>query len=92
MTIIQIFDSRNYLFKKIIVTLINAVVRLAIDMITITIEYSFAVDHVIRAKTFGARMTGLAGGKIISSRYIINMMESQIHSDVKLIEHRLTLL
>ena len=39
-------------------------VRLAIDMITITIEYSFAVDHVIRAKTFGARMTGLAGGKI----------------------------
>ena len=64
MTIIQIFDSRNYLFKKIIVTLINAVVRLAIDMITITIEYSFAVDHVIRAKTFGAQMTGLAGGKI----------------------------
>ena len=64
MTIIQIFDSRNHLFKKIIVTLINAVVRLAIDMITITIEYSFAVDHVIRAKTFGARMTGLAGGKI----------------------------
>ena len=44
--------------------MINAVVRLAIDMITITIEYSFAVDHVIRAKTFGARMTGLAGGKI----------------------------
>ena len=64
MTIIQIFDSRNYLFKKIIVTLINAVVRLAIDMITITIEYSFAVGHVILAKTFGARMTGLAGGKI----------------------------